>query len=121
MHPILKSMLDTGRCERPNGDFVVIEAQISWHEGEFLQTIIRQLKPVVSLEIGLAFGVSALFICEALSEIATPQTRHIVIDRAQMDVPVNGQGLYNWLSSHHSDSKSRETSEAINVIGDPQS
>lgn len=95
MHPVLKSMLDTGRCERPNGDFVPIIAQISQREGEFLQTIIRKLKPVVSLEIGLAFGVSALLICEALSETATPQTRHIVIDPAQMGEPVYGPGLYH--------------------------
>jgi predicted O-methyltransferase YrrM len=113
MHPMLKTMLDTGRCERSNGNFVPIIAQISRQEGEFLQTIIRQLKPVVSLEIGLAFGVSALFICEALSEAATPQMRHIVIDRAQMHEPVNGQGLCNLkqagyeplIEFHHMDSQ----------------
>jgi predicted O-methyltransferase YrrM len=51
-------------------------------EGAFLTRIIDAVKPRTSLEIGLAYGVSALFICEALSRLPHP-ARHIVMDPFQ--------------------------------------
>lgn len=46
-----------------------------------LQQLIARKRPIISLEVGLAFGVSALFICEALS--AAGGKRHIIIDPVQ--------------------------------------
>jgi predicted O-methyltransferase YrrM len=51
-------------------------------EGALLQQIVADIKPRVSLEIGCAYGVSALYICEALAS-APARVRHIVIDPFQ--------------------------------------
>ena len=53
-------------------------SQISRQEGDAIQRLIRASKPRVSLEVGLAYGVSALYICEALAEVGG--TTHIVIN-----------------------------------------
>ncbi len=43
--------------------------------------MIREQKPKVSIEVGLANGVSALFLCEALTEVEA--SKHYVIDPNQ--------------------------------------
>ena len=73
---------------------------ISSVEGSFLQDKIRQSRPKISLEIGCAYGVSSLFICEALQEVGAQQ--HIIIDPYQIgsshagpDPGYEGIGLLN--------------------------
>jgi predicted O-methyltransferase YrrM len=51
-------------------------------EGSFLAHIIDTVQPRVSLEIGMAYGVSTLYLCEALSRMPHP-VRHIVMDPFQ--------------------------------------
>jgi predicted O-methyltransferase YrrM len=50
--------------------------------GELLQRAVREVRPQVSLEIGLAYGVSTLFICEAIQALPAPGV-HIVLDPFQ--------------------------------------
>lgn len=57
------------------------ELPISHEIGELLVDLIRKERPKVTLEIGLAFGISALYICSALSEIGGK--RHYIIDPNQ--------------------------------------
>ncbi|HTZ40595.1 MAG TPA: class I SAM-dependent methyltransferase [Syntrophales bacterium] len=78
MHPYLKEVLETKTVLTPEGSGREINSQISIEEGLFLQRIIREIQPRVSLEIGVAFGVSSMFICEALREVGAH--RHICID-----------------------------------------
>lgn len=56
---------------------------ISVAEGEALTRWVRQEKAVKTIEIGLAFGVSALRICEGLIESGNPDARHVVLDPFQ--------------------------------------
>lgn len=71
-------------------------------EGEFLQKIIDEAKPKQSLEIGLAYGVSSLFICDALARI--PGARHIIVDPAQFDAEYwKGAGLNNLKAAGYSE------------------
>jgi predicted O-methyltransferase YrrM len=59
-----------------------------------VQALVRVLKPKVTLEVGLAFGVSALYILDVLAN--QPESRHIVIDPCQYDSDLwNGCGLRN--------------------------
>jgi predicted O-methyltransferase YrrM len=51
-------------------------------EGRLLQRVLEKLKPQATLEIGMAYGVSTIYICEALSKLAHPVT-HIVLDPFQ--------------------------------------
>jgi predicted O-methyltransferase YrrM len=101
MNPVLKRILETGHFEGTDGKLIAVFAQISHEKGEFLQKIITNINPVVSLEVGLAYGVSALFICDALDR--TPNTRHIVIDLAQLGDPWEGNGLYNLKKAGYDD------------------
>ncbi len=56
---------------------------ITWHKGESLYNWIRSRRPQRTIEIGLAYGVSALFICQALSD--NQQGTHIAIDPRERD------------------------------------
>lgn len=97
MNAVLQDIIETGQTSSPEGERVQVHSEITRAEGEFLQRIIRSLRPRTTLEIGLAFGVSALFICEALREVGGD--RHIVIDPNQFDGPWGdpwrGVGLAN--------------------------
>jgi predicted O-methyltransferase YrrM len=61
--------------------------------GELIQRVIARVKPSVSLEIGLAYGVSTLFACETLERLGGAAT-HIVIDPVQTSY-WRGIGLRN--------------------------
>src|SRR4029077_14134370 len=92
MNAVLEEIFKTRRVARRDGSAVPLEFSISEAEGQAVQRIIRELKPRVTLEIGLAHGVSAVFICEALKDVGS--ARHIVIDSAPVE-GWNDVGLYN--------------------------
>ena len=56
---------------------------ISVAEGEALTRWVLREKAVHTIEIGLAFGVSALHICAGLIESGDPEPRHVVLDPFQ--------------------------------------
>jgi predicted O-methyltransferase YrrM len=62
-------------------------------EGALLAEIVRLTDPSISLEIGLAYGISTLHICEALAGLGHP-ARHIVMDPFQ-STQWRGIGLAN--------------------------
>ena len=55
MGPVLQEILKTGFAD---GISVPLRSQITIGEGEFLQSIIKEIQPHVCLEVGLAFGIS---------------------------------------------------------------
>jgi len=61
--------------------------------GELLQRVIKALRPRVGVEVGLAFGISTLYILEALNE--TDGEKLIGMDPAQHDEHWRGGGLHN--------------------------
>ena len=83
MNPVLTEILKTKRVRRPDGSTIPLDYGVSEHEGAMLQRLIREVKPRVTLEIGFAYGISTLFICEALQEVGGE--RHIVIDPGPVD------------------------------------
>lgn len=99
LNPVLKQILETEHVETKSGERVPVFAQVSRNEGEFLHKLVSDLNPTVSLEIGLAYGVSAMFICDALEKRAA--TRHICIDLAQLGEPWHGNGLNNLRKAGH--------------------
>jgi len=96
MNPVLSGILDTKQSLSADGKSTIpVHSMISADEGEMLSRLIADRRPGTSLEVGLAFGVSALFICEALRK-ASPAARHVVIDPAQhADAYWKGAGLAN--------------------------
>jgi predicted O-methyltransferase YrrM len=81
MNPILSELIQSGVSVSENGKVHRVHSHIPTEEGLFLESTIAEIKPQVSVEVGLGFGISALFICEALSRL--PNARHIVIDPHQ--------------------------------------
>jgi predicted O-methyltransferase YrrM len=81
MHSLLQSILDTQTVTNGRETY-----PLTYHmdaaEGRLLQASVRAVQPRVTLEVGMAYGISTLFICEALVELPF-QTRHIVIDPFQ--------------------------------------
>lgn len=61
----------------------VRSVSISVGEGEALTRWVLREQAVDTIEIGLAFGVSALRICEGLIESGNPDVRHVALDPFQ--------------------------------------
>jgi predicted O-methyltransferase YrrM len=92
----LERILQSGRTLTADGTGEIdVHSAVSRLEGVFLQSIVRNLDPTKSLEIGLAYGVSALFICEALR--VRDGTEHVMIDPQQHGPSWRGIGLANVL------------------------
>lgn len=71
--------------------------------GEYLFRLVRELRPALTLEIGFAYGLSTLFIAEALRQNETGH--HIVIDpneRRRFDAlglkHLDEAGLSSWVT-----------------------
>jgi predicted O-methyltransferase YrrM len=78
MHPVLAEILRSREVRTIGGQPRQLHSNIEEAEGKFIQDVIRDVKPKCSIEIGCAYGVSSLFICEALANVGTE--RHIIID-----------------------------------------
>jgi len=92
MNQTLEEIVTSGYCTSEKGEHIdVSKASISREEGAFLQGIINEIKPKYSLEVGLAYGVSSLYICDALSQCGGS---HIIIDPKQHE-HFDGVGLHN--------------------------
>jgi predicted O-methyltransferase YrrM len=76
-----EEILRRGEVLAPDGSRIALTSGVSQRVGLFLQSLVREHKPAVSLEVGLAFGISALFLCEELQKVGAQ--RHIVIDPFQ--------------------------------------
>lgn len=81
MNAVLDDLLTTRQITRADGTTVPLHSSATREEGEALQRLIRAHQPQVTLEVGLAYGISALFICEALAEVGG--RTHITIDPLQ--------------------------------------
>lgn len=92
MNPVLAEMLATGTVATPDGSSVKLDHNISAEEGAAIQRLICDVKPRVTLEVGCAYGLSTLFICEALAAVGGE--RHIIIDPDQ-EHGWKGIGLFN--------------------------
>jgi predicted O-methyltransferase YrrM len=92
MKGVLSEILKTGatKTARESGG-VKLYSSIFRFEGELLQKLVRELDPTASLQVGLAHGVSALFICDALS--VRNGTQYIAIDPYQNGGPWDWHGI----------------------------
>ncbi|MBI4002261.1 MAG: class I SAM-dependent methyltransferase [Nitrospira defluvii] len=81
MNPVLERILRTKLVNNGRRD-LPLHSNVVPGEGPLLQQIVHELLPKVTLEIGMAYGVSTLYICEALQQLPH-QATHIVMDPAQ--------------------------------------
>jgi predicted O-methyltransferase YrrM len=87
MHPqslstLLDEIHERGEVTTPAGKVIIAHGAISREEGDFLAELIRNHETIArTLEIGCAFGASALHICAALA--GRKDAHHIIIDPNQ--------------------------------------
>ncbi|MDQ6876432.1 MAG: class I SAM-dependent methyltransferase [Candidatus Dormibacteraeota bacterium] len=93
MNPVLEAAFRTGTVIGPHEESVPLHSAVSREEGLFIQRTVTDNGAQVVLEVGLAFGISALFICEALAAI--PGSRLIAIDPNQFGDRWMGIGMSN--------------------------
>jgi predicted O-methyltransferase YrrM len=92
MNPVLAEIMNSGSTILPNGEIVPVHSGSDSQSGTFLQEMIDHVHPSHSLEVGLAFGVSTLFILDAIRKY---NGRLIGMDPAQNDSTWRGGGLHN--------------------------
>ncbi|HQY21406.1 MAG TPA: class I SAM-dependent methyltransferase [Ignavibacteria bacterium] len=94
MNQVLEEILKTGFTQKLDGSPHKVIGQISEEEGLLIQECAKECRANTSVEIGLAFGTSALFICESLRK--NKNTKHTIIDPYQnFDHSYGGIGLNN--------------------------
>src|SRR6516162_8795951 len=64
-----------------DGSTVPMDVYIPREQGDYLYSMVREIRPATSLEVGMANGLSTLFIAQALAE--NGNGRHIAIDPFQ--------------------------------------
>ena len=82
MNPVAQRILETGAVSDGDVVYPLGQYHMDAREGSVLQKAIAAVRPIVSLEIGMAYGLSTLFICEELAKQHGKAT-HVVIDPFQ--------------------------------------
>ena len=82
MNPVAQRILETGAVSDGDVVYPLGQYHMDAREGSLLQKAIAAVRPIVSLEIGMAYGLSTLFICEELAKQHGKAT-HVVIDPFQ--------------------------------------
>ena len=84
--PRLKKMIDTGTSVNSKGEKIKIAGTSTLNNIRIIREILREFKPIRTLEIGLAHGASALTILSTLREISPNGFLHTAIDPHQTTV-----------------------------------
>lgn len=78
---LLDEIFETNQVTDANGNTRALHSAISREEGVFIHSLISRNHIESSVEIGCAFGISSLYICDALSQKRSPH--HTIIDPCQ--------------------------------------
>ena len=101
MNNVLSEIFRTGKTFLSSGEQVLANSYIDETCGNLIQSVIKETRPRVGVEVGLAFGISTLFILEAMTEAGAEKL--IGIDPAQHDNYWRGGGLHNIASAGYSE------------------
>ena len=79
---LIYGMLTTRQIKDKQGQLIKLHSNIKRDEGDYLYNTVRQNKFKVCVEVGMAYGMSALFICRALrynDQESMNNDKHILI------------------------------------------
>lgn len=79
--PLIYKLLTTRQLEDKKGQLIKLHSNIKRDEGDYLYNIVRKQKAKICIEVGMAYGTSALFICRALkynNEEYTGHDKHVL-------------------------------------------
>ena len=81
MNTVLEKIFETNTVD--DGDAQLpLQSHMDREEGVLIDRVFRTVKPDISLEVGFAYGISTLFVCDALAANGKA-AKHIVIDPFQ--------------------------------------
>lgn len=82
---VIDRLIRNGRtvARLDNSDHEIFPVAVSAAEGQSLREWVIREKVARTIEIGLAYGLSALFVCEGLLMSGQQNVRHVVIDPYQ--------------------------------------
>jgi predicted O-methyltransferase YrrM len=97
--PVLKEMLSTGYSKSLSGNKIAIAGTSTLNNIATIRHLIQREKPKRTMEVGLAYGASALAFLATLSEVNRPGCyHHTAIDPYQKSA-WNGSGLNTILAA----------------------
>src|SRR5919106_6319898 len=85
MNATLRRLLQEGSAvARSDGTLhTIFPTSVSHDVGEALRTWVERERATNTLEIGLGYGISALFICDGLKAVGNEHARHVAVDPNQ--------------------------------------
>jgi predicted O-methyltransferase YrrM len=93
MNPVIENIYASGKVVGKSGRVHELNSHIGKEKGEFLYRTIKNDPTIVkTLEVGCAFGLSSLYICEAIR--GREGARHTIIDPHQ-NTDWDGAGVRN--------------------------
>jgi len=90
--PVLQQIVTTRKVTDEAGNSYDLYADLDPNEGQLLHKLITEYKFSSTLEIGCAYGISSLYICDAISR--QPAPRHTIVDPVET-THWHGVGLAN--------------------------
>ena len=70
MNAVIRNIFERGAVESASGEVIdIYPTSITYDEGMLLYSTVSQLGARRTLEVGLAYGISTLFICQALQDL----------------------------------------------------
>jgi predicted O-methyltransferase YrrM len=101
MNPILSEIERSGMTELPSGERVPLHSHVGPGSGRVIRRAVELTAPRMACEVGLAFGVSTLYILDAMTDFGAG--RLLGMDPAQRDRTWRGGGLHNVGRAGYSD------------------
>ncbi|MDZ4814534.1 MAG: class I SAM-dependent methyltransferase [Pseudomonadota bacterium] len=93
MNPVIEEIVRSGNTQLPDGRLVPAHSGIPPGSGRVIQHAIEVAKPALACEVGLAYGLSTLYILDAMRQNGDGVL--IGMDPAQNDQTWQGGGLHN--------------------------
>jgi predicted O-methyltransferase YrrM len=87
MHEMVEEVFRTGTVKTRDGQTIKVHSHIPRDECELLYRMVLEIKATRAIEVGLAYGISSLCICDALRHVASngsgAQPRYVGMDPSQ--------------------------------------
>lgn len=113
MNPVLRDILER-RVVSDGSTEIPLKDHMDEAEGDLIGQCFATVKPSISVEIGCAYGISALFACDALA-FNGQECRHIILDPMQ-STDWRGIGIRNLRRAGYGDMvELRETASEIGL------
>ena len=93
MNTLLEELRRDGTLLLPSGERTRVHSGVGAQSGAVLRRAVELSAPKLGCEVGLAYGISSLYILDAMKEFGGGEL--IGMDPAQHDATWQGAGLYN--------------------------